>query len=426
VTAKTKASKQTKTKERSEDQYPLIELSQIRIVERPAEGDADEPLFYNPRSMDSFTVDEMAELKDSLRQDGLQQPPIVRIFTQDGKRDGEVLKIELVAGERRLRSLQSLVEEDTPCQTDDGEKPASQVFAFIPCKVYYNIDDARALRIAFIENGQHKSLTTKEEIALVERLTKRGLKQDEISVVLGTNVTWVSQTSNFREELPPDAFARLLEGKLSRHVAVKMLSYKKEDRQPLFTEMVRVEQEERAAAKAKLQAEKEQAEDDEELAARGEQQAITQKDGGEAKRQQRKQSQARRRQGEIVEKEKKLDSEAETLRQGTLQKAGQRAGIQPKKAQILTKSMIEQFYVDLVAKWIENGKIDSITKQEMPEDKLRIIRATAQAILTGQHDPGRLMRQIMVEAGLWTLPDGYEEEPQELLEVGAGDEEIGE
>lgn len=424
MTAKTKATK-TKTKDR-DDQYPLIETSQILIVERPEDGKGEEPLFFNPRSLESFTPDEMAELMGSIQQDGLQQPPIVRIFTQNGQRDGDVTKIELVAGERRLRSIQRLIADDALCQTEDGEQPASVVFKSIPCKVYYNITDERALRLAFIENGQHKSLSTKEEIALVERLTRRGLKQDEIAGVLGTNVTWVSQTSNFRDELPEAAFGRLLDGKLSRHVAVKMLSYKKEDRGALFDEMVKVEKEEREAAQAKLQAEKEQAEDDEDLAARKEQQAIKERDGAEAKRQQRKQTQARRRQGEIKEKEEKLDSEKDQLRQGTLQKAGQRAGIAPKKAQILTKSMIEQFYVELTGKWIDNGKIDPITKQEMPEDVLKVVRATSHAILTGQHDPGRLVRQIMVERGEWTLPDGYEEEPQELLEVSEGDEEIGE
>lgn len=422
--------KQKKAKGKGElgnEQYPLIQTDRIIIVDRPdPTTESDDKLFFNPRSLESFTADEMAEMRESLREDGLQCPPIVRVFTEGAKEDGDITKIELIAGERRLRSIQGLIEDAVMCVTDDGEKPAGEVFKSIPCKVYYNISDEKALRIAFIENGQREPLQVRDEIALVERLSKRNLKQDEIASLLGTNVTWVSQTSNFREELPPEAFDKLLTNKLSRHVAVKMLSYKKEDRDKLYQEMVQVEKEEREAAQSKIREEKAVAEDDEDIASLSEQEAIDAANPVEAKRSSKRKSQAQRKQKELAEREAKLEKDKETLRQGTLQRAGQRTNINPKKAQILTKTMIEQFYVDLPSKWKENGKIDAITKQAIPEEMLDMVMHVAKSILTGQHDSGKTIRQIMVSRGLWTLPEGYTEEPDAPLEIPEGDEELGE
>lgn len=409
----------------SQNHFILVPTLDIQIVERPEPGKETEKLFFNPRSPESFTPDEMQSLMESLAEDGLQQPPIVRIFTGDGTKDGPVKRIELVAGERRLRSIQRLIDANTPCKTDDGETvPAKVAFAKIPCRVYYNMSDEKALRIAFIENWQHQQLSVKDEIDLVQRLLARKLKQEEIATMLGTNVTWVSQTSNFKKELPATAFERLLENRLSRHVAVKMLGFRPEDREPLFKEMVKVEEEESAAAEANLKAERERAEDDEDLATRGEEKAISDRNPGEAKRQARRRGQAQKKQQEVDQKLEKLRSEKGTLRQGTLQTASQRAGIAPKKAQVLTKGMIEQFYVDLIGKWLENGKIDSVTKNELPAEMLEIMQATARAILTGNHDPSKVVRNLMVARGAWTLPDGYNEEPEELLEVTEGDQEI--
>lgn len=417
--------KKSKDDLNQDEKFPLTDLSAIKIAERPEPGKESDCIFFNPRSMDSFVQEEMQSLMDSIAEDGLQQPPVCRAFTVAGVRDAEIIRIELIAGERRLRTLQEMYRLDIPCKREDGSATTAQdLYAKIPVKMYYNISDEKALRIAFAENHEHQKLTIKEEVSLVERLAARGLSQAEIVGILGTNVTWVSQTANFREELPIEAFQKLIEGKLSRHVAVKMLSYKKEDRETLYTETVRVQKEEFEATKAKLEQERFEAEDEEEIAASKEQEAIDKANAAEAKRQERKRRQAQKKQEEVKEKETRLDDEKDTIRQGHLQKGGQQAGIVPKKATALTKQMIQQFYVELLGKWIENGKIDSVTKKTYPTDMLETVRNVAQAMLSGDHDPGKVIRTMLVARGEWTLPEGYEEKAVELLEVAEGDEPL--
>lgn len=406
--------------------YPLVPLHAITIRERPEEGRESEQLFFNPRDYDSFSADEMGKLRRSIARDGLHSPPMVRVFTKDGTPDGPIDKIELIAGERRLRSCQALYEtnEDVLDRSVRGEKvyrPAREVLAKIPCEVLYNISDEEALRHAFTENHERRDLTIREEVALVERLSRRGMRQDEIADLLGTNVTWVSQTANFRTELPSGAFAKLLDGSISRHVAVQMLSFNSEDRAALFEAAVKVEATERTRQLQELTEAVEQAEDQEDIE---EQRELTAQTTQAANRARKRRAAAVRKGQTAKNRIEKVRSEAGTIRQGHLAKAAIEAGVAPRKAKILTKQMIEQFYVQLLDKWLERGRVDHVTKREYPLDMIRVIQGTAQAILSGQADPGLIIRSILVDRGEWTLPTGYVEEPVELLDIAEGDEEI--
>lgn len=405
--------------------YPLVPLLRIGLVERPPEGQEADQLFFNPRSMDSFTPEAMAKLKGDIARDGLRNPPIVRVFTSDGSETGEIDRIELVAGERRLRSCLSLYEENAPVRDHRGKvRPAQEVLASIPCSLLYNATDEEALRHAFLENDDHQPLSTTEEIVLVERLARRGMLQDEIAEVLGTNVTWVSQTGNFRNELPNEAFEKLLDGTLSRHVAVQMLSFKPGDRQRLFEETVKLEEREREEQIEDLTLEVEKAEDEELIhGEREKKEAQAGNKAGAERSNKRKQAATKRLAGSQA-RLARVRKESGTIRQGHLQRAAVEAGLAPKKAKTLTRQMIEQFYRNLPEQWLTSGKTDRITKQPYPPEIIEIVMATADAILKGQADPGAVIRHIMVIRGEWTLPEDYVEEPLDLLDIPPGDEEI--
>jgi ParB-like chromosome segregation protein Spo0J len=277
--------------------YPQAPLSSVHIVERPKLG--EKKIFFNPRSPESFDVEGMKRLRETIQVDGLQQPLLVRAISKEGGKNIEYL--ELIAGERRKRCLEWLIQYDAPCYDDDSEPPAeynvndwvvfhcqiakvekvgtdgsytvllnnascpaeygdllptvpaSQLYTNVPCKVVYNCDDRRALRLSVTENGDHQPLTTSEEIDLVERLVVGGFKQEEICEIIDQNVTWVSQTSNFRLQLPPAAFEKLLAGKLARNVAVNILSFAPQDRQTLYDATVSSEEEERKQSVESLQ-----------------------------------------------------------------------------------------------------------------------------------------------------------------------------
>jgi ParB-like chromosome segregation protein Spo0J len=409
-------------------QFRLVPLQAIEIVERPEPGREKDVLFFNCRSMDSFTQEKMHALYESIRLEGLIQPIVVRAFTENPSDDeSPVTRVQLIAGERRFRSIDLLYKNNPLCfdRKRKIEVPARELYQFVTCNVLYNITDEEAVRINFLENNEHQSLTVKEEIELVERLTLRGLTQQEIVKLLSTNVTWVSQTGNFREELPPDAFAKLVSGQLTRHVAVKLLSYKKEDRQAAYEGAVEQEKAERAEAVERLDDEIAQASDEADMTATMVNIAEEQGDEAAAKRLAKKKETAEGRAKKAKAKKDRVVKEAGTIRQGHLTAGGLKRGVSPKKATCLTKGQIEQFYKELVKGWIEKGKQDPVTKNLIPNDVLEVMRATAVAILNGVYDPCRVARQIMVARFEWELPDGYEEKPLEpLTDVEAGDEEL--
>lgn len=408
-------------------QFRLVPLQAIKIVERPEPGREKDVLFFNCRSMDSFTPEKMSALYESVRTEGLIQPIVVRAFTEDPDDDETpVVKVELIAGERRLRSILNLFQNNPACydRKRKCEVPAQELYESVTCNVLYNISDAEAVRINFLENNEHQSLTVREEIELVERLTLRGLNQQEIVKLLSTNVTWVSQTGNFRDELPDEAFAKLVAGKLARHVAVKILSYKKEDRQAAYEGAVEEEKVERAETLEKIEDEIAEASDEADGVETLQRIAEQEGDDAEAKRQAKKKEAAEGRARRAKAKKDRVVQDAGTIRQGHLTTGGLKKGVSPKKATCLTKGQIEQFYKGLLKGWIEKGRQDPVTKNLLPNDVLEVMRATAVAILNGVYDPCMVARQILVARHEWELPEGYVEKPLEPLDLESGDVEL--
>lgn len=395
--------------------YPLVPLSSIQIAERPEVGQESSKLFFNPRNLDSFTPERMKALMSSIQADGLQQPPIVRVYTYDGKKSGEIKSVELVAGERRLRSLLQLYKANPECYDDQsGEMvPAKQLYEFVPCKVFYNIEDEHALRLAFLENNEHQSLSTKEEIELVERLRARGLVQEQIVKILNTNITWVSQTSNFRTELPSEAFEKLLAGKLARNVACQLLSFKPEDREAAYSTAVKVEEEERTAELEGLQSQQEIAEDDEDLAAHAKRKAVSHGNLKEAKSQEKRQVTASKKLAAVKSQKTAIEAKAGVIRQGHIEKGAYKAKVAPKKGSILSPAMLHECYIETTRDWLEEGRRDSVTNEFIPPEGVEVLRATAKAILSGETDPEKVIRYVMFKRGEWANPDGEANEANE-------------
>ena len=432
--------------------YPLISIDKIEIVERPEDGQEEKKLFFNPRSLSSFTPQEMFELRQSIRTDGLQSPPIVRVTTNEGV----PVKVELIAGERRFRSLQYIVENDLPCFEDDLPRPSkfkagqiviskgkfgkvvshkdvvtiqildhdnnltdeqqsysaedvyptmpgSKLYKFIPCKVHYDISDARALRLAFTENDKAKSLSTMEEIALVERLQRADYKVAEIAEMLGSNDTWVSQTANFRNDLPSEAFDCLIKGNMKRHTAVKIMSYKLEDRDSVWQSTVEAEAEDRKSRIEDAQSEAEQAQDEEILALHEKKQALKAGDHATAKKAARKAASASKKSAKALEKKEKAESETGHITTSHVQKGAAKAGVSAKKAKLLPKEEIEQYYVEALEEFLEGDGIDPICQEEVPGDLAAVVRLTALAILSGNRDGLAGIRQHMLDQGEWKL-----------------------
>ena len=398
--AKTKAPAKAKAKNggikiAGEGKYPLVPTDSIQFVERPKPGE-EEPLFFNPRALESFTPESMSAIRMSIRSDGLQQPPIVRAITSDGT---NIVKVELIAGERRMRSLLHIIEHNLPCFDEDAKRPdnykqgqivickgnfckvlkhdgddvavqildennvltdeqrtfsaedvyptvpGSTFYNSVPCKVAFDISDARALRLAFSENDKHKNLSTAEEMSLVERLIRRGMKIKEICEALGSNLTWVSQTANFRTALPPTALEKLLSGEMKRHTAVKIMGYADDDREALFEASVQAEKEETATRINEADEEATKAEDDELLSLSDQKKAAKAGDTKAANKAGREAASAATKAAKARDKKGRAEAESGQIRTGHIEKGAMKIGLSPKKAKILSKEEIEEFFI---------------------------------------------------------------------------------
>jgi ParB family chromosome partitioning protein len=114
------------------------------------------PCPFQPRK--EFSAEALRELADSIKEQGIVQPLIVR--EQNGH-------LELIAGERRWRAAQLLGLAEVPV-------------------IVREADDRAVLELALIENLQRENLNPMEEAQGYAQLTQQfQLKQDEVAAKVG-------------------------------------------------------------------------------------------------------------------------------------------------------------------------------------------------------------------------------------------------
>jgi ParB family chromosome partitioning protein len=147
--------------------------------------DLIQPNRYQPRSQ--FSPDELSQLSDSIRAQGVLQPILVR------KLD---FGYELVAGERRLRAAKMAGLDKVPVMVKD-------------------VSNAEMLEMAIVENIQRENLNPMEEAEAYHRLiTEFGLTQEQASVRVGKSRSAVANVLRLRQ-LPETIKQSINDGQLS-------------------------------------------------------------------------------------------------------------------------------------------------------------------------------------------------------------------
>ena len=162
-----------------------------------------QPSSLQPRK--DFSADSLRELADSIREQGIVQPLIVR------ERNGV---FELIAGERRWRAAQLLQLAEVPIITREA-------------------DDRTVLELALIENLQRENLNAVEEAQGYAQLAEQfHLTQEEIALKVGKSRAAVANATRLLK-LPVPVLGYLREGRLSVGHAKVLLSLDDENlRQP--------------------------------------------------------------------------------------------------------------------------------------------------------------------------------------------------
>ena len=153
---------------------------------------------FQPRR--DFGREELADLSQSIRENGLLQPIVVR---PSPSLEGD--RYELVVGERRLRAVIELQWDEIPV-------------------VVREVDDRALLVLALVENIQREALNPLEEAEGFRLLVDEfGLTQEQIAEAVGKNRSTVANTLRLLR-LPPSIRRLLEEGALSMGHARALLA----------------------------------------------------------------------------------------------------------------------------------------------------------------------------------------------------------
>lgn len=149
----------------------------------------------------SFKAEELAELTDSIKQNGILQPLLVR------KKDNYY---EIVAGERRYQAALAAGLTEVPV-------------------VIRDISDDDVFKLALIENLQRSDLTPLEEARGYKQLIKeKGLTQEELAKILSKSRSAITNTIRLLD-LPTEVQELVDEGKLSAGHARAILAVPSEE-----------------------------------------------------------------------------------------------------------------------------------------------------------------------------------------------------
>ena len=143
---------------------------------------------FQPRK--NFSKESLEELTNSIREQGVIQPIIVR---PDKTNDG---KYEIIAGERRWLASQNAGLHEIPV-------------------VILDVDDNKSLEFAIVENVQRQDLNPIEEAKSYQRLINDfNYNQEKLSKFIGKSRSYIANSLRLLG-LPEEVLAMLVSGSLS-------------------------------------------------------------------------------------------------------------------------------------------------------------------------------------------------------------------
>lgn len=196
--------------------------------EKLAEGDIKQvpieniaPNQFQPRR--SFSESSLQELALSIRSQGVLQPILVRIITEDADVPLDQQRFELIAGERRLRAAKLCDLKTIPAVVKD-------------------LSDDQSLILAMIENLQREDLNPLDEAAGLARLQKRlDASQDDLARAVGKSRSAIANALRLLH-LPESVQEDLRQGVLTAGHARALLGVEDPELQRMMHNRIREEQ----------------------------------------------------------------------------------------------------------------------------------------------------------------------------------------
>lgn len=185
-----------------EQNYHLDEVIQLPIKNI-------QPNRYQPREI--FNEEKIKELAQTIHTHGMIQPIVVRKLDEE--------KFELIAGERRLRAVQTLEWETVP-------------------GIIREMSDTETASVALIENLQREELTVIEEAnAYAQLLQLHELTQEALAQRLGKSQSTIANKIRLLK-LPDEVQQALLNKDITERHARALISLEKEEQISVLQQII--------------------------------------------------------------------------------------------------------------------------------------------------------------------------------------------
>jgi ParB-like chromosome segregation protein Spo0J len=219
----------------SEERKFFVPADQIFILELSDLGDQDDVRF-NPRGLENggFAPENMESLKHAIKTQGLDTPLLVR---KQDKGYG------LLAGERRLRSILQLIEDDEECFNPATNKiiPASALYLKIgvECKVKECKSEIEYLKVSIGENVLHEPLTDYDLLIQLNRMERANVSRGQQAETMHKSEAWVSQSHSILAS-HPQILSLMKTGKLSRTAAITFINIPKDKIEDVLNKAIEI------------------------------------------------------------------------------------------------------------------------------------------------------------------------------------------
>lgn len=350
----------------------------------------------------------MEELKNSIQDEGLENPIRLRII-EEGKKSF----LQVINGERRFRCIEELCERNVPCFdcSTDEDRPASEIYEWVDCRIDF-MDDKTALRVALKPNATSEVIGDAASIHVVKVLKDSGYDDQEILKSTGKSISWLRETEKIIG-LDEVCLQNLERGEINRTVAVHLSLVENVDERLEMLQRIKESAEIRHSEKMKkIEAKKAKTEQEIECEEAAAQLAEKYGDEEAAEMHAKKSEQAKKKAKAIEKEQNKASSKPAKATSKDL-------GV----SNPLSHNKIQSLYIDLIAAIIEGeGFDDEGNSYGLNLDLLAPIAEILKAIMKGNKEA---MDVLMEHCALVVEEEEIEAEDSEDSEevYSEGDDE---
>jgi hypothetical protein len=170
-----------------------------------------------------LSKEDAADLRERIRTEGLLHSPLLRWYKGG---------VQIVCGERRIRSLLKLVHDNAKCwdRSKNEYVPAKDLYGTIDVEVQ-EMSDRDAYRISFSETESVKLFGDGAKIAAISYFRSCGEDDKAIIAITGYGPEWLHQAEKLGAGLSKKCFDALCNDEMNLQVANKLAEIVGEDKQ---------------------------------------------------------------------------------------------------------------------------------------------------------------------------------------------------